>query len=240
MPSRRYMQDRASRRNSMMRDGRNPYGSKGGYVTSRRGMDRAMDMNYDMARSGRNRGYDRTMDMEYDYTKYNGEYDSRYGRERRNQDGHYPYERYGEHNRPMDFEMYGYGIGGFRPMDYARNNRGRDYGIYDYSSDDMEKEWKEDLHEWTEKLKKHDRFNVPKDQLIHKARQMGVPFDSYSEDEFITVYYMVMSDYPQIANEPHSYLALAKDWLHDKDSKLQGADKLCAYYYEVVEGGEKD
>ena len=128
--------------------------------------------------------------------------------------------------------MYGYGIGGIRPM--------MDYGMYDYSSEDMEHEWKEDLHKWTEKLKKHDRFNVPKEQLIHNARQMGVSFDSYSEDEFLTTYYMVMSDFPQIANEPHTYLALAKDWLHDKDSKLQGADKLCAYYYEVIEGGEKD
>ena len=51
---------------------------------------------------------------------------------------------------------------------------------------------------------------------------------------------MVMSDYPQVANEPHTYLSLAKDWLEDKDSKLKGSEKLCAYYYEIIKGGEED
>lgn len=239
MPN-RYLMDRASRRS--MRDGRNPYGSRGGYVSSRRSMrgrDRA-DMNYDMARGG-NRGYDRAMDMGYDYAKYGSGYDSRYGRGGRSQDGHYPYEQYGEHHRPMDFEMYGYGIGGIRPMDYARSGMdyGYDYG-YDYGSEDMEKEWKEHLKKWCEELKRYDRFNMPKDQIIQTARQMGVRFDNYNEEEFLTAYYMVMSDYPQVANEPHTYLSLAKDWLEDKDSKLKGAEKLSAYYYEVIKGGEED
>ena len=44
----RYLMDRASRRN-MSQDGRNPYGSRGGYVMSRRGRgrDRAMDYGND-------------------------------------------------------------------------------------------------------------------------------------------------------------------------------------------------
>ena len=221
-----YLRDRAMRRDMQMRDGRNPYGSRGGYVTSRRGRrggmrDREMaDYNYG---SERDRGYD-----------------SRYGRGGRNQDGHYPYEQYGEHHRPMDFEMYGYGIGGIRPMDYARGGMdyGYDYG-YDYGSEDMEKEWKEHLKKWCEELKRYDRFNMPKDQIIQTARQMGVRFDNYNEEEFLTAYYMVMSDYPQVANEPHTYLSLAKDWLEDKDSKLKGAEKLSAYYYEVINAGEE-
>ena len=108
----RYLKDRAMRRDMNMRDGRNPYGSRGGYVSSRRGRgrDRA-DMNYDMDRG--NRGYDRGMDYNYDYAKYGSEYDSRYDREYRSQDGHYPMERHGEHYRPMDYEIYG--VGGMRP-----------------------------------------------------------------------------------------------------------------------------
>ena len=229
MPN-RYLMDRASRRS--MRDGRNPYGSRGGYVTSRRGRRDRADMNYDMARGG-NRGYDRTMDMGYDYAKYSGGYGSGYNSQRGNQDGHYPYERYGEHNRPMDFEMYGYGVGGIRPMDYGK------YPYPDYASEDMEKEWKEHLKKWCEELKRYDRFNMPKDQIIQTARQMGVRFDNYNEEEFLTTYYMVMSDFPQGANEPHTYLSLAKDWLEDKDSKLKGSEKLCAYYYEVINAGEE-
>ena len=172
------------------------------------------------------------MDMEYDYPKYDSRYDSRYNSNRRGQDGNYPYQQYGERNRPMDYEMYGYGIGGIRPMNY-------DYG-YDYASEDMEKEWKEHLKKWQDELKRYDRFNIPKEQIIQNARQMGVGFDKYNEEEFLTTYYMVMSDYPSIANEPHTYISLAKDWLEDEDSKLKGSEKLCAYYYEVIKGGEED
>ena len=122
----RYLRDRASRRGMSQRDGRNPYGSRGGYVTSRR------------------RGRDREMGMEYDYAKYDSRYDSRYNPDRRGQDGHYPYQQYGERNRPMEYEMYGYGIGGIKPMDY-----GYDYNYdYDYADEDMEKEWKEHLKKW--------------------------------------------------------------------------------------------
>ena len=228
----RYLRDRANRRVMSQRDGRNPYGSRGGYVSSsRRGRDRAY-MNYDMTRG--NRGRDREMDMEYDYPKYDSRYDSRYNSDRRGQDEHYPYQQYGERNRPMEYEMYGYGIGGIKPMDY-----GYDYN-YDYASEDMEKEWKEHLKKWQEELKRYDRFNMTKDQVIQNAKQMGVEFDKYNEEEFLTTYYMVMSDYPTIANEPHTYISLAKDWLEDEDSKLKGSDKLCAYYHEVIKGGEED
>ena len=176
------------------------------------------------------------MDMEYDYAKYDSRYDSRYNSNRRGQDGNYPYQQYGERNRPMEYEMYGYGIGGIKPMDY-----GYDYGYdYDYASEDMEKEWKEHLKKWQDELKRYDRFNMPKDQVIQNAKQMGVEFDKYNEEEFLTTYYMVMSDYPSIANEPHTYISLAKDWLEDEDSNLKGSDKLCAYYYEVINAGEED
>lgn len=201
----RYLQDRAMRRN--VRDGRNPYGSRGGYVTSRRNRRDSADYDYenDMAR-----GRDRTHNVSY----------------------------------PM------YGIGGYRPYetdmaeyDYARRNgRGRDYTDYDYDIYDYaeyDDEWKEDLKKWSEKLKKHDRFNMPKDQVLQNAKQMGIKFDEYDENEFLTTYYMVLSDYPKIANEPHSYLAMAKDWLEDKDSALKGSEKLCAYYYEIIKSGEK-
>ena len=62
-----------SGRGDMAYDGRNPYGSKGGYVTSsRRGRrDRAMES--DMARGGR--GSSRGSN---DYGSYDSEYDSRY------------------------------------------------------------------------------------------------------------------------------------------------------------------
>lgn len=228
----RYLRDRANRRVMSQRDGRNPYGSRGGYVSSsRRGRDRAY-MNYDMVRG--NRGRDREMDMEYDYAKYDSRYDSRYNSDRRVQDGHYPYQQYGERNRPMEYEMYGYGIGGIKPMDY-----GYDYG-YDYASEDMEKEWKEHLKKWQEELKRYDRFNMPKDQVIQNGRQMGATFKDYNEDEFYTTYLMIVSDYKKSISDPHIAILQSQEWLEDEDSKLKGSEKLCAYYYEVINAGEED
>lgn len=219
----RYLKDKAMRgeyprvshKRGMM-DERNPYGSRGGYVSTRK-----------MRK-------DRAMGRGHDYPEYDSRYDMYYDREYYGSRDYPSDEHYGQHHRPMEYEMYG--VGGMRPMyDY----RGRmDYG-YDYASEDMEKEWKEDLHEWKEKLKHHDRFNFSKDQILAQAKQMGVKFDEFSEEEFLVTYYMVMSDYPQVANEPHTYLAMAKDWLHDKDSELQGSDKLCAYYYEIIKGGKE-
>lgn len=230
----RYLRDRANRRVMSQRDGRNPYGSRGGYVSSsRRGRDRAY-MNYDMARG--NRGRDREMDMEYDYAKYDSRYDSRYNSDRRVQDGHYPYQQYGERNRPMEYEMYGYGIGGIKPMNY---DYGYDYG-YDYASEDMEQEWKEHLKKWCEELKRYDRFNMPKDQVIQNARQMGATFKDYNEDEFYTTYLMIVSDYKKSISDPHIAILQSQEWLEDEDSKLKGSDKLCAYYYEVINAGEED
>lgn len=214
--TRDYLRDRASRRyNSRgmrMMDGRNAYGSRGGYVTSRRG-----------------RGRDRAMDMGSYYPEHDGRYGRGYDRGHPHSEYNYGGEHYGEHSRPMEYEMYGYGIGGMYPR--------HDYG-YDYASDDMEKEWREDIKEWQEKLKKHDKFRHSKDQIIQSAKQMNIMFKDFDEEEFMTTYYMMMSDYPDIATNYQTYIVMAKDFLEDKDSELKGSDKLCAYYYDVVLGGK--
>ena len=210
-----YLKDRA-----MRKDMRNPYGSRGGYVSSRR-----------------SRGRDRSMDYGHDYPERDGRYDSRYDERRMDYryDRNMEYPR--EHSRPMDYEIYG--VGGMRPMyDYRGRMSQRDYG-YDYASEDMEKEWQEDLEEWCKKLKKHDIFNMPKEQIIQKARDMGVKFKDYDELEFMTTYYMMISDYKNVSNDPHFYLVLAKQFLEDDDIAMKGSEKLCAYLYEIVKGGEE-
>ena len=47
---------------------------------------------------------------------------------------------------------------------------------------------------------------------------------------------MMMSDFPGIASTPQHYLAMAKDFLEDKDSEKTGGEKLCAYYDNIVKG----
>lgn len=146
-----------------------------------------------------------------------------------------------------------YGIGGFRPRmndyndygyDYARGGRRRnDYNDYGYDERDyaeMDKEWKQDLEEWCKELKKHDKFGMSKEQVLQQAKQMGIRMDKdYDEHEFITAYYMVISDDKHnLISNPQIAMYKAVDFLEDDDSKLKGSEKLCAYYYEVVKGGE--
>ena len=133
-----------------MRDMRNPYGSEGGYVSSRR------------SRRGRRRDRammrDRGMDYAYDRRDYRGgdyEYDSRRGdrmySEQDYERGRRDYESMGQSGmgsgdyRDMRDMHYGEREGNFRPVeamgyftgyygggqDYARG-RGRDYGDYNY------------------------------------------------------------------------------------------------------------
>lgn len=96
----RYLSDRAYRRSRMSRDERNPYGSRGGYVSSRRMRDRGMDYNYSMPE----------YDSRYDYR--GSEYPREHSRPMQ-------YELYGVGGmRPrMDYD-YGYDYG----YDYAKES----------------------------------------------------------------------------------------------------------------------
>lgn len=210
----RYMRDRAERRMN-----RRDY----------RGSDYGYSMDY---RSGR--------------SQYGDRYDSARGR-----DGHYPEEYYMGDERSREFDRNyddmrsgrgedyrsDYAIRGIgRPREY--NRRDRDYR--DYADDDYDKEYHEDLKKWTTKLKKYDRFNMPKESIINSAKQMGINFKDYDEDEFYAVYLMEVSDYPSISNEPRMYLEMAKSWLEDKDIKIEPSEKLCKYMYEIAMAEEDE
>lgn len=214
MPRRR---DRAERRERYMRD-----------RAERR-------MRRDERRRDRDYGYP----MDYRSGDYRGGSDYARGRDR-------AYDEAMDYARGRDRGYdYGYDMRGDY-NDYARRGgRGRrdrrDYGDYrDYADDDYDKEYHEDLKEWTEKLKKKDRFNMPKEQLLANARQMGVNFNDYDEDEFYATYLMQVSDYPTIANEPRIYLGMAKAWLEDDDIELEPSEKLCKYMYEIAMAEEDD
>lgn len=205
----RKMDGHYSRRNAKMmyenRDMRNPYGSKGGYVVSKR--DRGMDhYNANSERGGRYYDGNRSMPMG----------------ERNNMD----YKQYREPMRPMEFDIYG-GIMPYSPY------------YYDGSMGETEQEWEEDLDKWCRKLKKFDKFNMSKDEILSQASAMGVEFKDFTEKEYLATYYMLMSDYDMdMLNSPQAYMIMAKKFLEDYDSELVGGDKLCAYYYEVILGGE--
>lgn len=164
------------------------------------------------------------MDYNYDYAEHHNSYDST-----RNRDRYHDEERYMGYERPYESRRtydYNYDM----RYDYRRGR--------DYADDDYDEEYHEDLEKWTKKLKKYDRFGLTKEQVMQKAKDMKVSFDEYEPDEFYAIYLMHVSDYPQVANEPHTYLAMAKAWLEDKDINIDPSEKVCKYMYEIAMADE--
>lgn len=124
---------------------------------------------------------------------------------------------------------------GRRDYYYEDERRGRDYA--DYAG--AEKDYEHQLEKWTKKLMKRDKFHMPKNEIIKKAEEMHVEFEEYTEEEFYAVYLMMVSDYPNISNEPHMYIALAKQFLEDDDMAVSPSEKVCIYLYEIVLGGKE-
>lgn len=167
----------------------------------------------------------RDMRMERDgyYPMDDYDYESernRRGISRRTRDRAYDEERYMEYEQPRK-RM------GVR--DYNERRR-------DYADDDYDEEYREDLEDWIQKLKKKDRFNMSKESVIAKAKEMKVDFKDFDEDEFYAVYLMQVSDYPSISNDARVYLSMAKAWLEDDDIAVDPSEKLCKYMYEIVLG----
>lgn len=184
---------RVSGYNRSNTDGRNPYGSKGGYVR-------------DNSRSGNRGGRN-------DYAQ-----DRRNDRRMRGRD--YDYDDYDE---MMEDESY---------YDYAN-----DYN--DYSEEDMMKGYEEDLKKWIKKLMKKDKFKLPKQEVLKKAEEMNIEFEEFSEEEFYAIYLMLVSDYPNVADNPHTYIVMAKQFLEDDDVNVDPSEKVCKYLYEIVLNEEK-
>lgn len=170
---------------------------------------------------GRRRDRERGRDREDYYPMGDYDYDYERGRRsdsRRGRDRAYDEERYMEYEQPRK-----------RMGIYDREDMRRDY-----ADDELDEEWEEDLKEWIQKLKKKDRFNMSKENVVAKAKEMKVNFRDYDEDEFYAVYLMQVSDYPSISNDARVYLSMAKSWLEDDDVEVEPSEKLCKYYYEIV------
>lgn len=163
----------------IVKDKRNPYGSRGGYVMPNR-RDRMMKEPY----------YD---DMEDTYP-----------------------------SRPTrDYRGYDY--------NYDMNYR-------DYSS--VDKEYKQDLKMWIDKLKRKDKYGMTYEQVIQQAENMGVKFRDYTELEFYATFLMMVSDFGDMISDPNILLKMAKQFLEDDDIEVSPSEKLCIYLYQIVLGEE--
>ena len=237
-----------------MTDGRNPYGSEGGYVVSRR------------ARGDRRMGRDYANDYPNRYgdsenQRLNSQREEDYARGR-GYDGHYePIEIMGRFNgyyggaedyaRGRDYN-YGEDYARGRGRDYNYGNdyaRGRDYGympyppyMMDYASQGGEYLSDRDLQMWADKLMRDvedkDKQFLSRENIRKRADEMGIKFDKYSFEEFYVVVLMKYTDHCKTLGTANMdiYLKLAKDFFEDPDTALRYGEKLAAYYYDIVEG----
>jgi hypothetical protein len=242
--SNRYLRDRAmSRRDSksgrgrhsdyrsMRNDGMNDYRTRipsefmGAYMPNgnlkgheQLGMYRGRSM--EGMRGGRqasgqrdyNNDYGRGPSQNYNYGGYSGH----------NYGYHNDYNDYGDYRDYRDYN------------DYNDYNDYRDYN--DYNDYGMDEEYKRDLQEWMQKLKRHDKFKLNEQELFEKAKQMGVRFDKYKEDEFMTVFYLTQAMFPNVSNDMHMYLAMAKSALEFKELGVDPEEALCIFMYKIIKG----
>ena len=201
------------------RDGRNPYGSMGGYVMPRRrGRDRAYE----------NEGYGsgRYGDMEYTY-QYN--YPNEEYRDERMKMGKQPYREYDRNH-----------------MDYRNMNER--YDEYDsrydmeYNEYDSMRLNNRELKKWKKELENADgsrgeKFHI--EQILPMAQQLGIQFRDFTEEEFCMTVNMLYSDYcKELGSDLGIYIKLAKAFLNDDDFEGTGSEKLALYYKCIVEAGE--
>ena len=207
----------AQSRRSGGRDERNPYGSRGGYVESRRPRrDRDMD-DYGMPKGDYRRGGIHPM---RDYDDYDMRGDMR-GREY------------------ADYEMQD-----MRCRDYA--DYGMDYGMRDYGEMEYGKMSNKDIEKWNKHMKNQDGTmgeHFKKEQVMQAARQIGVNPEEYGEHIFPLVMNMMYSDYCAVAKKfgldrPDFYAELAKAFLNDKDFEGEPEEKVWLYYKCISEKSE--
>ena len=198
-------------------DGRNPYGSRGGYVSSRRPRGRDRDMeDYGMPKGDYRRG---GMPPMRDYDDYDMRGDMR------NRD-------YGDYNRDYaDYEMHD-----TRGRDYG--DYGMDYGMRDCGEMEYGKMSHKDIEKWKKHMKNQDGTmgeHFKHDQVMQAARQIGVNPEEYGEHIFPLVMNMMYSDYCAVAKKfgldrPDFYAELAKAFLNDKDFSGDPEEKVYLYY----------
>lgn len=210
------------------RDGRNPYGSRGGYTMDRRSINR-VERDYDMRGRDSDRNYDmgynydeRIRDRDMDYRGRDMNFDMRGGRDR----------EYGMDNRHYNPMMYGIG----ERYDYY-NSR------YDMEFNEPEKTrlTNREMKMWKKNLMNADGSREEKysmEQIIPIAQQLGIRFNEYSEDDLCMTVNMLYSDYCKVlGSDLGMYVRLAKAFLEDDDFDGTGSEKL-ALYYKCIASGE--
>lgn len=241
------MNRRAEREIMRMRgDGRNPYGSRGGYITSRdprhrrdRGEYDEPYMDYPHERDTRHhhREYEQEPyakmrgNFEYDRYDYGDDYD--YGEDMRDYRG-------GRRDGRMDY--------GYDDMPDMRGRRRNARGQYmrdrrDYGDDMDERLTKQEMKEWEKDLINDDGSrgaHFQEEQIHQMAKQMGINPDDFQDGLLCLITNVKYSDYCAVARKYgvdrlDFYIDMAKAFLKDKDFDGDGSEKAFLYYNFIAD-----
>lgn len=207
------------------------------------------DRRRDMARRRRMRDMRSRRDRRYDMGYYDGNYDSEhYSRYDSTMYPEHDYARMGrrsqssrEYDRHYEYPYY------VMENDYTRmgrrDYRGRDYNRYGYDYESGEDYLSdEELMDWSRELLKDveekDKAFLTRENITRRAKEMGINFDDFTEDELVVATLMVYTDYSKTLGTGNMdlYIRLAKDWLCDEDAEVQYGEKLAVYHDEIVMG----
>lgn len=125
-------------------------------------------------------------------------------------------------------------------QDYGYDRRYDDYDSHsDMEYNDMFLSKKE-IKEWMRSLENADGSQGAKfgrEQVLNVAKDHGIKFHKYTEDEFVMTVNMMYADYCEAIGQPDItvYAKMAKAFLDDPDSKYDGGEKLAIYYDNFAE-----
>jgi hypothetical protein len=244
----RYARDMMSRRG---RDGRNPYGSAGGYISRTRpsGRDRASEDIRVRSRGGRSgRDYNYGMDANYDYnSEYSGRQDYRDYAEHDMGKYSMDYEQSRQSGRDYNYEQDGHYGRTYYPIEAMGTFNGyygmgeEDYGYYgrDYAGAKLSTK---ELKKWEKELENADGSKGKKwevDQIKQVAQQHNIRFDEYRPETLTAVANMLYSDYCKVlGSDMMLYVKLAKAFLDDDDFEGDPEEKVMLYYKCIVSKDE--
>lgn len=200
----RYLKDRLMQK--FGRDERNPYGSRGGYVDSRR-----MDSRFE---DNRGRGDYRQDSRDYTYGNDSRDYAN--------------YDRRLEYGKPVEF--YTYGIGGMRNQpDYHGSKEHEEEELEQRYHKDL-KHWIRKLQSKDKFEMSEDQVIQQAKSLGVRFKEFS------ETEFYAIYLAMVSDYHKTLGNDVMLYIKLARDFLEDDDMGVTPSEKVCIYYYYIVKG----
>lgn len=131
------------------------------------------------------------------------------------------------------------------PMMDERRRRSSTTGRYMSDRHSSQPLSEEHLDKWIRslmgELEEKDRQQLKMDVIIRRAKEIGISFDKFSEEELFVTVLMLHTDLSKALGPTITvdhWIKAAKAWLCDPDAALRYGKKLSAYYKSIVEDDE--